>query len=262
MNESLIKIKSGNVSYYIDKTYVSYRDFVCTVPRRFAEGDGEVLHAGRNELRLFNVGRRKFVAKRYKRVGMLQRVVYSLFRRTKAHRAFDYARVFRARGIDTPHEVAYIEQREHGWFTTGYFICEDSPYPSAFHALEEAPEPDRSLIDALVAFVLTMHKRGILHGDLNFGNFLCERLADGRVNFAMVDINRSHFCKGMPSKNECIDNLTTVTHRRDLYDYIVRRYAHLRGWNEDEASARAFRNLDRMEERNRKKNIFKNRLKK
>ena len=54
-----------------------------------------------------------------------QQVVYTFFRPTKAARAFRFAAEFRKRGIVTPHEMAYIEQKEHGLFTTGYFISEE-----------------------------------------------------------------------------------------------------------------------------------------
>ena len=108
MDANDIKIKAANATYHINGDFAADQAFVCSVPQRFAGGEGEVLHAGRNEVRRFEVDGQQLVVKRYKRVNLLQSVVYSFFRRTKAQRAYDYARLFRERGIDTPREVAYV----------------------------------------------------------------------------------------------------------------------------------------------------------
>ena len=262
MDANEIKIKADNATYHINGDFAADQTFVCSVPQRFADGEGKVLHARRNEVRRFEVGEQQMVVKRYKRVNLVQSVVYSFFRRTKAQRAYDYARLFRERGIDTPREVAYIEQREHGLFTTGYFISLNCPHPPIFKEIVEKPELNTRLADAATAFILEMHTRGILHGDLNFGNFLYEEQADGSVHFTVIDINRSHFRKGMPTRKQCLKNLCTTTHRRDLYEYIVRRYAQLRGWNEDQAYAEALGYLEALEEKQRTKDRLKHKLKK
>lgn len=261
-NVNTTRIRKGNLTFYIDDDYVSLRDFILTVPRIFGRHEGELLHEGRNEVRRFSVGELDLVVKRYKRVNLVQRVVYTFFRKSKAERAYKYAHTFRNCGIDTPHEVAYIEQREHGLFVTGYFVSLSCPHPPVFHKLCEQQPFDVRLAEAVTRQILEMHKQGILHGDLNFGNFLYDVKDDGSVHFTVIDINRSRFCKGMPPREKCLKNLCTTTHRRDVYEYIVRYYARLRGWNEEEALGEALGYLERLEERNRKKDQLKNKLKK
>lgn len=262
MKENTTKIKKGNFTYYINGDYESVKDFVVTVPHSFAEQQGTLLHAGRNEVRSFMVGKQALVVKRYKRVNWVQRVVYSFFRPSKAARAYRYARAFRERGIDTPHEVAYIEERTHGLFTIGYFVSLECLHPPVFHDLVEEPALNKPLADAVTDFILQMHRHGILHGDLNFGNFLYEQRPDGSVHFTVIDINRSHFCKGMPTRQQSLKNLSTTTHRRDLYEYIIRRYAQLRGWNETDAYAEATNYLEKMERQQQRKDELKHKLKK
>ena len=261
-DKDTIKIKAHNATYYIHRDFAADQVFVCSVPRRMVNGEGDVLHAGRNEVRRVEEDGLQRVVKRYKRVNLVQSVIYSFFRRTKAQRAYDYARVFRERGIDTPREVAYIEQREHGLFTTGYFISLYCPHPPIFKEIVETSELNKRLADAVTAFILEMHRKGILHGDLNFGNFLYDEQADGSIRFAVIDINRSHFCTGMPTREQCLRNLSTTTHRRDLYEYIVRCYARLRGWNEDDACTEALGYLEALEEKQRAKDRLKHKLKK
>ena len=65
----------------------------------------------------------------------------------------------------------------------------------------------------------------------------------------MIDTNRSHFCNGYPSDSECLKNMVRLTHRRDLYEDLVRRYALLRGWDADETARRSLALLTRFEHR-------------
>ena len=93
-----------------------------------------------------------------------------------------------------------------------------------------------------------MHSRGVLHGDLNLSNFLY-RTADDGYHFTMIDINRSHFTDGWPTDSQCLDNLVRLTHRRDLYEYLVKSYARQRGWDEETTAASALRLLEKFEHR-------------
>lgn len=102
------------------------------IPRMFDEEQGEIVYSGRNFVRRFIIQGTPVVAKRFKRVNFFQQIAYTFFRSTKAERAFRYAGIFRKRGIETPHEIAFLETYEHGLFTTGYFICTACPDPPAF----------------------------------------------------------------------------------------------------------------------------------
>ena len=123
-------------------------------------------------------------------------------------------------------------------------------HPSALAALSEGLPPWRlnCLADAVAAQVVLMHSRGILHGDLNLSNFLCTE-QDGHFHFSMIDINRSHFCEGFPTDEACLHNLVRMTHRRDLYEYLIRSYARQRQWDEDATAGKALLLLDHFENR-------------
>lgn len=249
---------AANATVVVAPDYRAEAAFLRRVPQMFAAGEGEVLHGGRNEVRLLTHRGARFVAKRYKRANPVQRVAYTFFRSTKAHRAYDYAAELRRRGISTPHEVAYIECREHGLFTTGYFVSLECPDPPAFDRLVRQERFDDGMAADMARFVVTMHSRGVLHGDMNFGNFLYRRGEGGKgYEFTVIDTNRSHFRDGWPSRGECLRNFCTMTHRRDVFAFIVRRYAALRGWDEDAALAEAEACLDRFESKHRRKDKMK-----
>lgn len=249
---------NAKVKITICSAYEADRRLIAGMPAMFERGEGRLLHTGRNEVRLFDGSDgRRYVAKRYKRVNAVQRVAYTFFRPTKAQRAYSYAAELRRRGIGTPHEVAYMEESEGGLFTTGYFVSAVCPDPPAFGPLVADDDFDRDMASDMASFIVFMHSRGVLHGDMNFGNFLYRRGDDGHYAFTVIDTNRSRFCDGWPDRHLCIANMRTMTHRRDVYSFIVKRYAALRGWDADETLAEALACLDKLELKHRRKDLFK-----
>lgn len=209
---------------------------------------GEVVYQKRNEVRRVTFGEQTFMVKRYKCPNMFQRFVYTFFRQSKAARAYRFAAIFRSLGIETPHEVAYMEKRRGGIFADSWFVSEEAKGTETHLLLREVKEFSRELADAVMAQVVDMHAKGVLHGDLNLSNFLCTETTDG-YRFSMIDTNRSHFCKGWPTRRQCLKNLVRLTHRRDLFEYLVGSYARQRGWDEQSTVAEALRELHHFEHR-------------
>lgn len=226
----------------IDNEYQKYSDFICDIPRMIDDGEGEVIYDKRNKIVRFSHDNNIFIAKKYKKVNFIQQIAYSFFCKTKAERAFEFAERYKQLGIDTPQRIAYMEKKSMGMFSIGYFVSSESKGTECHLLLREVKDYDKDLALLVAKHIVLMHSKGILHGDLNLSNFL---YADGRLT--MIDINRTQFCDGMPTDEECMNNLVRLTHRRDLYADILRMYARIRGWNEDETAAKALKLLDRFE---------------
>lgn len=200
-----------------------------SIPQRFDKGEGELVYDGRNTLRRFLFQGKPVMVKRFKRVNPAQQIAYTFFCKTKAERAFFYAREFRRRGISTPEEVAYIELWEHGLFTVGYFVSQVCPDPPVFPVLVPSEDYNKQLATDIAAEIAALHQAGILHGDLNLGNFLYHKTKTG-YSFTVVDINRSHLMDKQPDEDACLKNLSTVTERPDLFRFIAEAYIQCRGW--------------------------------
>lgn len=226
--------------------YRPVSDFLESLPSLFARDEGTIIYQKRNEVRRLEHKGLVFIVKRYKHVNLAQSIAYSFFRPTKAARAYRYASEFRKRGVQTPREIAYIEMHELGLFTVGYFVCEECHGRETHLDLREVENYDPELAHAVARQMVFMHSRGILHGDTNLSNFLYERQGD-TFTFNMIDINRSHFTDGWPTDEQCLQNLVRLTHRRDLYEFLVRSYARLRGWDENDTAQQALQLLDRFE---------------
>ena len=233
---------------HVHSQYASLRDELRDIPRRFMDGEGIVLHEGRNSVRTFDIGGLRLVVKRYKPVCFVRQIAYTFFCRTKAEKAFLFAEILRERGFDTPHEVAYIKQRRLGLFHVGYFVSLPCDDPTAYSALVAEPEFSPELASDLAALFVQMHLKGVMHGDMNLGNFLFHKKDDAHYIFNIIDTNRSRFVDRPLSRQESLQNLRTVTFRRDLYTYIIRTYATIRGWDAKETEKEATRLLTRFEQ--------------
>lgn len=228
------------------------------ISRLFASHEGTIVYEGRNSIRNFSLEGTPVTIKRFKKVNLAQQVAYTFFKSTKAERAYRYARIFRARGIRTPREIAYVEEREHGLFTTGYFISTTCPDPPAFPALVLEKDFDKQLAEDLARLVVLMHGKGIVHGDLNLGNFLYHKDKEsGHYSFTVIDINRSKFYDDVPPEDVCMKNLSTLTHRRDLFRFMVSVYAEERNWPVEKTIEKATMYLEELEARHERKQKIK-----
>lgn len=260
----------------IHPAYKHLTSFIYDLPR-FFESEGTLLYKGRNVVKQYQVDGINLVVKKYKHPNIIQRIAYTYFKRSKTARAYDYAALLREKGIDTPHEVAYIETFKKGLFTTGYFISLYYSYPptsvqldveefnlkfsnpllgnvATTYPADETKGFNYPLADRLAAYFVELHTKGILHGDLNLSNILYYTEENGSYHFCVIDTNRSIFKQ--PTPDECLENLKRTTHRRDVLIYLVSRYAELRQWSPKECTDKIVRQLDLFEKRNRLKHKF------
>jgi tRNA A-37 threonylcarbamoyl transferase component Bud32 len=236
----------SNYKFVVNPAYGQYSDFVGRLPRCF-DTEGELVYEGRNIVKLFNVNGQTLVVKQYKRPLFHQRIDYTFIRKSKARRAYDYALRFLECGIDTPDAVACVEEYKYGLFRTGFFVSAYCGDPD-LRVLREKPED--ALIEAFAAFVVRMHEKGIMHGDLNLSNVLYREDANGIMgyHFTMIDINRSKFIS-VPSQRQCLRNMVRISHDRALNAKIMACYAGIRGWNKEECVAKVERMLDIFEKK-------------
>ncbi len=239
----------------VNPRYERISSFIKTLPQHFDEG-GQVLHNGRNQVRLLEVDGQRVVVKRYKVPMWHQRIDYTLFRPSKAKRAYLYGMRLLEMQIDTPEPIAYIEEYSCGLFKVGYFI---SDYCSDANAgtLRSDEHPSPQLTFAIAQSLVSMHEKGFLHGDTNLSNFLY-RKDDSPSGFHIttIDVNRSVF-KQHASFSDCTKNLCRLTHVRPLLCLLVRQYAELRHWNPDETVHAVIAELDAFERKRALRKKFK-----
>lgn len=99
---------------HLDPSHKGLHEFVKKLPSLFERGEGTVLHAGRNTIRLLAQEGELLAAKRFRQPGALQGILYAHIRRSKARRSFEHAVRLISLGIGTPQPVAWSEYRRRG----------------------------------------------------------------------------------------------------------------------------------------------------
>lgn len=164
-------------------------------PKRLASGPAaELLHEGRNRLaaaglRLGPDDRLDVVIKEYRSYGIDR--AKSLFRVSKAARAWRGAAALADGGFATPSLIAFLERRRGGFVVESFYIAERVRGAAEIRGLWPGlAEADLGpLVTALARTLRAVHDRGIFHRDLSDGNILVAR--DGReFRFIFLDTNR------------------------------------------------------------------------
>ena len=235
--------------------YHNYRDFITQIPAAFYK-NGDTIYKGRNIVKRFINDKNEWIIKKYKRPNIIQQLVYTFFKKSKAERAYLFAEKLLAAGIATPEGVAYIEEKRYGLIRDCYFISTSCLDPAVYPILVETDNYDRELASNLAAFFVQLHSKGILHGDPNLNNILYHKSREGIFLFSVIDTNRSIF-KSSLTKQDCLNNLKRVTHRRDLLQYITKEYAKLRKWDIQDSVSRVMKALDRFEKLKKIRRLIK-----
>ena len=220
-------------------------DLISEIARDGVPPDAICVFRGRNSVHTLSRGGEVTVIKSFRRPGLIGRVGYTLLRPSKARRAYEYASRYNAAGIPTPPALGYVERYSGGLLEDSYLVTRVCPGVCVADVLR-MPDFDRGVACALGRFVARMHERGVFHGDMNLGNIFHTPGAD--TEFALIDINRSHFRRDASARS-CAANLMRLTHHRPLLRCIVDSYARERGYDPGKFSGMVTDALDRFERR-------------
>jgi hypothetical protein len=214
----------------ISPSYRHLQTFIQHLPSIFEAG-GISIYKARNEIKTFEVGGLVFTVKSYKKPHLINKIVYGMFRQSKAKRAFLFAGRLLQSGISTPEPVAYVEQYKAGLLTHSYFV---SLFVTDAHILRELHdyqvEGNEVLLKSLAGFTARMHDSRIYPIDYSPGNVLFD-LYDGQFKFTLLDINRMKFCH--VSERMAGRSFRRLCMQRNVLEFIAKEYAVLRGYQPD-----------------------------
>lgn len=242
----------------ISTDYARLRPFVERLPRAF-DSEGVTIYSGRNRVKRFEVDGQCLIVKRFKRYNIFQSIAYTLFKPSKAARAYSYAARLNGLGISTPAGVAFIETGRpllrQGFFVSLY--CNDPAVKVLLADIDDRRPPtadEQRVIEAVGAFIAYMHTRGVIFGDLNISNILYREDVAGGTKLSVIDTDRARFTvgahpSGRPHTDKCIADLKRISHRREIIIPILRAYAQSRGWDADETVSKTILKLEKFERR-------------
>lgn len=217
--------------------------------------DNHSIHKARNELKIIPFGNLKTVVKSFKIPHPLNRVIYTFFRESKAHKSYHNALRLEELGISTPAPIAAIEFFESGLLAESFFIAEYFEYDFTIRTPLLEPLPDREAIfTAFAAYTYDLHQKGVWHLDYSPGNILIKRIESG-YQFSIVDINRMEFRPITPLQG--CENFNKLWASEEELEIMGREYARLSGLD----VAIAISQMQRHNDANKQTKNFKKKLK-
>ncbi len=229
--------KTPGASVYIQKKVVMkisihpkynfLESFVRSVPEIF-RNEGECIYKGRNEVKVFEVDGIRVNIKSFRIPHMVNRLVYSSVRKSKAARSYVYALRCLASGVLTPEPIAYMETYTCGWIGRSYYLSIHKADMRSMNYIYAVPDEEtKPLLEAYARFTAFVHRQGIYHKDYSPGNVLFDESPQQRYRFSMIDLNRIDFGPVSPEKG-CHAFERTNLHD-DQIDWVARVYAEERG---------------------------------
>lgn len=216
---------------YVHPLYGHLKEFITVLPIHWEEGRiGKVIYQGRNELREIEKEGVRMVVKAFRKPNMVNRLVYGIFRPSKAKRSYLYAERLLKEGIGTPAPVAYYTERNGLLFNKSYYACLKSECSHTYTELMKGDYPGQEkILKAVAQLAARMHDRGFIHRDFSRGNILFEELPDGTVRTEVIDLNRIRFHHvGM---EEGCRNFERLPGTPEMLRIMADEYARQRGFD-------------------------------
>lgn len=210
--------------------YENLEDFVKSLPTRFQNGEGTVIHKGRNELRKMEYGGQIYVVKSFHRPNLVNRFIYGVFRASKAKRSYLYARRFLEIGVGTPQPVAWMDERVGLLFGRSYYVSCLSDCPYVYSDLfDRQIDYSEEVVRAIGRTTAVLHENGYAHKDYGRGNILFQKQEDDTIKIEIVDLNRMHI--GYVNIKAGCKNFERLPATPQMHRCMAEEYAKLRGFD-------------------------------
>ena len=215
----------------VSDEYKNLEYWVKSLPVRWNNGEGRVIHNRRNELREMQLGGVAVVVKSFAIPNFINRIAYGFLRKSKAQRSFEYALRLNSLGISSPSPIAYYTERCGFLFSRSCYISKKSHCRYTFYDVIENKNLENREVYLKIVGKMTarLHQAGIYLLDYSGGNILLD-VVDGKPQFELVDLNRMSFgnvdldrgCRGFERLNVEPEALTIM----------AQEYAKERGFDE------------------------------
>ena len=213
----------------VNPKYTHLQKQIEEIPKFFAD-EGKVVYDGRNILKRISLDNVDVVVKSFKKPHIINRVVYSYFRQSKAARSYIYSMELQKHGFNTPEPIAMIEQFQKGLLTNSYYVCCYDNGETVRYLMDGKVEGNEDKLLAFARYTFALHQAGILHLDYSPGNILIHQNGANEYSFSLVDVNRMQLLPEIDCDKVC-RNMCRLCISREVLAYIMTEYASLRGWD-------------------------------
>jgi len=202
-------------------------EFTKPLPERF-DFIGQEMKTGKTELRLVSVNGLLLTVKRFNRISLAHRILFSTICKSKARMAYEHSMLLAERDL-TPKPVAYIDIYSKGLLQTSFYICLYTDRRPVEEMLSlPVAEADEGL-KSFARFTCRLHKAGIYHDDYTLNNVLY-KYNGFSYDFSLIDNDNLRI--GRYSRRRGIRNLRRLSLPVDKMAIVAAEYARESGTNE------------------------------
>jgi len=185
-----------------------------------------IFDGGRNQIKTHQIDDIIINIKSFKIPNLINKIAYRFFRKSKAHRSFEYAEKLTKLGVDTPKPIAYYEFTSLFFFNRSFYISEHLSYNLTFRELTtdlDYPNHEK-ILRAFTRFTFELHEKGVNFLDHSPGNTLIQSNKND-YSFYLVDLNRMRF--EQMDLNKRLKNFSKLTNHQSLVKVMSAEYAKL-----------------------------------
>lgn len=210
-----------------------YKDDILSTLKNFKNEGTLIGNGSRNVIKIFDINGMRLNFKSFKQHNIINRHVYKFYRKSKAHRSFEYAHMLISKNYHTPRPVAYIENHDFIGLTSSYYISEQlEDVWTLDRVLNDHSFTDREkIIKEYTRLMFRLHNDGIQFLDNSPNNFLI-RKEDNSYAIYLVDLNRMNFYDSI-DLNKRLKNFARLTNNPEIIEIIAEEYAGLYGTSKD-----------------------------
>lgn len=184
----------------------------------------------RNKIKLFEVEGFTINIKSFKVPNFINKVAYKYFRKSKARRSFEYAKILESKEIGTPEPIMYLEKFNWLGLQDSYYVSQHLDCDLTFRELVEIPEypNNERILRQFIRFSFDLHQKGIQFKDHSPGNTLIKKGENSKYQFFLVDLNRMSFHDNMSFELR-MKNLSRLTPKRSMVEVMSDEYSKCSG---------------------------------
>lgn len=224
--------------------------------RDFTDGGRLFGKAERNIIKLFDLDGITVNVKSFKKPGLLNKIVYKYFRKSKARRSYEYANILMDKNIGTPRPIGYFERSSPLGLKDSYYMSEHLASDLTYRELVTYPdyENHEEILRQFTKFTWQMHENGIYFKDHSPGNTLIVK--NGKdYRFYLVDLNRMSFFEA--DFEARMKNFSRLTPKKEMVKIMSDEYAKLIGKDVKTVYEKMWLYTERFQEKFHRKKRFK-----
>lgn len=229
MNKTILSLHPR--TWVIHPDHKELEEFVLSIPERFSRNEGTVIYKGRNELRKMEYDGKEYVVKAFHKPHLINRLVYGLFRPSKAKRSYEHAEMLLRIGVGTPQPIGYMNIRAGILFDKSYYISSLSACPYRYDDLfGTKADCAEAVCRAIGKMTARLHEHGYAHKDYGRANILFQKNGED-VQLEVVDLNRMYI--GPIDQKRGCKNFERLPATPDMHRWMAEEYARARGFDAD-----------------------------